>query len=101
MREVSKDTVKWIVYKLVNRTLKEIYFGMCRRPIHSLHDHQKANIPVTDHWDFQRHDIEHHVVYTGLTESQAIVKAQELAKLPHLDEFKVINSFAVHMWRAS
>ncbi len=92
----KEDKNHWIVYKLVNRTQKEIYFGISKRSMHSLHDHVGAKIPCTKHWDFVRNDIEHHVIYTGQSEGTAVSKAKELAALPHLPGFKVINTFKLH-----
>ena len=96
MSREKKKSPAWIVYKLVNRTQKEIYFGISNRPMHSLQDHQKAEIPCTSHWDFMRNDIEHHVVGSGLGQHAAVDRAKELAKMPHLKGFKVINTFSAH-----
>ena len=96
MLKSKDDKHPWIVYKLVNRTQKEIYFGISKRSMHSLHDHVDAEIPCTKHWDFVRNDIEHHVIYTGLSDASAKSHAKDLAKLPHLTGFKVINTFKKH-----
>ena len=95
MLKTEKSVDQWIVYKLVNRTQREIYFGISRRPMHSLQDHKKAGIPSTDYWDFMRDDIEHHVIYTQLSKDTAVAKAKELGKSPNMAGFEVINTFEV------
>lgn len=50
----------FIVYEVVNETLKELFVGATKSPLENLHDqHKKTPPPSISHWRFNEHRIKY------------------------------------------
>jgi hypothetical protein len=68
----------WIVYRLVNHTKQEIYFGCTKDFEDRFKEHASEETKAIKHWDFAGDRIDESLVRAGLTQKAASDLEHEL-----------------------
>ncbi|MEA2012017.1 MAG: GIY-YIG nuclease family protein [Verrucomicrobiota bacterium] len=85
------------VYVLVNHTKKAIYFGVARDPQTRLIQHGDNQVQATKYWAFEKDEIVHKVLETGLSQEKASETAHAYEKMTFdgFEEYKVIQTSGI------
>lgn len=90
--ENREEKKNYCVYRLINHTKNEIYFGISNRFIGRLEDHEQDECSHTSHWDFDSDNITPEIIEKNLTKEEASEKAHEFEKSFSLSGYETIQT---------
>lgn len=94
---VDAESEIWMVYRLANQTLKEIYFGVTKDLEARIEQHAKGETKAIAHWNLKSDDIEKSVLHRDLTQAEAseIAHNYEAESDGQASDYKTISTAGI------
>lgn len=85
LTDILHEMYAYCVYKLINHSKKEIYYGITNDFKERHKEHVANNVVATKMWVFGKDDIQHEIVEKNLTKEDASEKAHNLSERNLID----------------
>ena len=87
---------EWLVYRLINKTKKEVYHGVTKHTLEErLLTHCAGDTKALKHWDCTRDVIEKKILARGLTQETASRRAHEEERACSMPGYKCIKTAGI------
>ena len=93
VREITGQ--EWIVYRLVNHTKREIYYGCTKDYSDRFRQHAREETIALKHWDFDKDEVNERLVDKNMTQREASALAHKMENQTPPELYSVITTCGI------